>query len=102
MSIVPGSMIRLEIGQLPRAAAPRKTIMRLCAKDPAVQRAHRRRQDKRPSWQEWVRGGMMWHHQMKSRAEVTVQPGGSYTLRATVDVLRDLQSVKDYVRVSKA
>lgn len=45
---------------------------------------------------------MMWHHQMKSRAEVTVQPGGSYTLRASVDVLRDLQSVKDYVRVSKA
>jgi hypothetical protein len=101
MSVAPGSQIELEILRLPRRAAAVKTLTRLCAKDAEVRKAHRTRQKKRPSWQEWVRGGMMWHHQMKSVPMVTLKPGAKYAIRASVDVLRDLDSVSEYVKVSK-
>lgn len=102
MAVAPGSYINVEIRSLPRRAAALKTICRVCAKDAAVRRATRKRQEKRPSWQEWQRGGMMWHHQMKSPSLVRLEPGASYRIRATVDVLRDLESVKDFVAITPA
>ena len=100
MSVAPGSHIELEIVRLPRRAASLKTLARLCAKDADVRRSHRTRQKKRPSWQEWVRGGMMWHHQMKSTPMVTLKPGSKYAIRASVDVIRDLASIGDCVKVT--
>jgi hypothetical protein len=100
MDIQPGSRIRVEITRSPRAEAARKTLTRLCAKDPDVARSKRARKRKRPSWEEWIRGGKYWHHQMQSRTPVSLAPGASYSLLASVDVIRDLESVRRFVRVS--
>ncbi|MDX2197684.1 MAG: hypothetical protein SF069_01775 [Phycisphaerae bacterium] len=100
MAISPGSTIEIKIDKLPRNAAAQKTLVRLCCKDRNVVRAHRQRQAKRPSWKEWIRGGMTWHHQMESRPAVTIEPGAKYTIRASVDVIRDLGSVMSYITVS--
>jgi len=100
MDVAPGSTITIEITKAPRRDAACKTLYRLCRKDPAIAKRHRRHKDKRPSWQDWIRGGRYWHHQMKSKAATRLRPGEVYTVRATIDVMRDLESVKDFVKVA--
>lgn len=102
MTIAPGSTIKLEIAKLPSNAAASKTLVRLCRKDPTIQRHHRHQQRKRPSLEFWNRGNKQWHHQMKTQSPVTLRVGGAYTIRATLDVIQDLASVEKWVKVSKA
>ncbi len=99
MSITPGSLVTLEITARPTSEAARKTLVRVCRKDADVHRRYNLRKRKRPSWQEWRRGGRMWHHQMKS-LPMAIEKGASYTVRATVDVIRDLESVARFVTVN--
>jgi hypothetical protein len=99
MNIAPGSTVSIEIAVAPKNAAACKTLTRICAKDAAVGRARRWRKTHRPSRETWRRGGKMWHHQMKSRLPVNIAPGAKYTVQATLDVIRDLQSVARYVTV---
>ncbi|RMF85851.1 MAG: hypothetical protein D6744_00715 [Planctomycetota bacterium] len=100
MDIRPGSDITVEITATPTGAAARKTLTRVCSKDPHVAKLHRYRKTHRPSWTDKRRGGRFWHHQMKSRPAVRLESGAKYSLRATVDVIRDLQSVRRWVKVS--
>lgn len=102
MAIAPGSTVTIEITHTPRCQAAQKTLRRLCAKDRAVAKLQRYRKRHRPSWEEWRRGAMTWHHQMRSRPAVDLASGASYTVKATLDVLRDLESVADCVKVSPA
>lgn len=99
MNIAPGAKVAVEVVATPRNEAARKTLQRLLRKDPAVVRANRHVTRKRPSLQRWRRGGKMWHHQMKSKPGVELTPGRRYTLCATVDVIRDLASVRRWVKV---
>jgi hypothetical protein len=100
MDIAPGATLLIEITAPPRRASARKTLYRVCRKDPALDKRHRRQKTKRPSWQDWIRGGKFWHHQMKSKPIAELEPGCKYTVRASVDVMRDLESVKTFVKVS--
>ena len=100
MDIAPGSTVNIEITKRPRSAAARKTLARVCQKDPDVAKHRRIQKAKRPSWQEWIRGGRYWHHQMKTKPSANLEPGSAYTVRATVDVVRDLQSVKGCVNLT--
>jgi hypothetical protein len=102
MDIAPGSNVTIEITKVPRGDAARKTLYRVCRKDPDVARQHRRQKEKRPSWQEWTRGGRFWHHQMKSKPAASLKPGEVYTVRASVDVMRDLESVKRFIKVTSS
>ncbi|MBK9126396.1 MAG: hypothetical protein IPM13_01145 [Phycisphaerales bacterium] len=102
MDIQPGSKVTVELTRLPRRAAARKTLARLFRKDPVVARAQRKIARRRPSWQEWTRGGNLWHHQMRSDPGVSLRPGSKYCLLATLDVVRDLNSVADCVKVTPA
>jgi hypothetical protein len=100
MNIVPGAPISIEIILTPRRAAARKTLLRVCEKDPAIALRRHAQKTKRPSWQEWIRGGRHWHHQMKTKPGASLEPGSKYTVRATVDVMRDLESVKKFVKIA--
>lgn len=102
MDIQPGQNIKVEITSRPTSEAAEKTLLRLFRKDPDVKRAHRHRKEQRPSWQTWRRGGKMWHHQMKSRPMIRLEPGASYHLFASMDVIRDLHSVERCVKVASA
>jgi hypothetical protein len=96
----PGKMLSVEITAPPTNDAARKTLIRLCRRDPRVARHQRAQKRKRPSWESWRRGGRQWHHQMESQPPVKLTPGSRYALRATVDVLRDLETVKRWVKVT--
>ena len=100
MDIKPGTAITVELTTRPTSAAAEKTLIRLFRKDAKVTRHHRHQTTKRPSWERWRRGGKMWHHQMKTEPAVRVAPGAAYKIRATVDVLRDLETVKRFVKVT--
>ena len=100
MDVAPGGTVSIEITAAPKNAAACKTLARLGAKDPVVSRAKRWRKTHRPSRETWRRGGKMWHHQMRSVLPLEIKPGAKYTLHATLDVLRDLQSVARYITVS--
>ncbi len=100
MDLTPGQTISVEITSPPRAEAARKTLVRLFRRDPAAARQHRQQKRHRPSWQTWRRGGRMWHHQMKSQPPFALTAGRKLSIVATVDVIRDLESVGRYVRVS--
>lgn len=102
MDIKPGSLVTVELTKFPRRDAARKTIARVFRKDPAVARAQRKMHRQRPSWEEWTRGGNQWHHQMLSATGVSLKVGSKYSVRATVDVIRDLASVADVVKVTPA
>jgi hypothetical protein len=100
MSIAPGTTVTMEITAVPTREASRKTLMRLCRKDAGIARHHRTQTSKRPSQASWRRGGKMWQHQMRTRPVIRLAPGVKVTLRATVDVIRDLASVNRWVKVS--
>lgn len=100
MDIQPGSQVTVEITATPRTPAAEKTIERVCRKDPVIKKKHRRLKELRPSWQEKRRGGRWWHHQMKRGRFVHLTPGNQYDVLATLDVIRDLDSVADYVKVT--
>lgn len=99
MDIAPNTAVTVEIVKRPASVAARKTLDRVCRKDPTVAKAIRKRKERRPSWQTWQRGGRMWHHQMKSHSGIRLEPGASYQLTATLDVLRDLASVERFIAV---
>ena len=100
MEIAAGRNVSIEITALPTNAAAVKTLTRICSKDAAVAHAKRVRKNHRPSFETWRRGGKMWHHQMKSRSPVRIERGAKFSVLATIDVLRDLESVKRFVSVS--
>lgn len=100
MDIAPGKKVTIEIKATPSTPSGRKTLVRICAKDPAMRKLARSRKAKRPSWQEWQRGGRLWHHQMRSAAPVQLSPGRRYAVLATLDVIRDLASIERWVTVT--
>ncbi|MFO0838904.1 MAG: hypothetical protein U1D55_10290 [Phycisphaerae bacterium] len=99
-AIKPGTSVQLEISRLPTSESGTKTLVRLCRKDASVVRHHRQQKRKRPSREEWRRGGMTWHHQMESKAAVSLKVGARYQIRATLDVLRDLESIARFVKLT--
>ena len=96
-----GGKVTIEITKLPASEAARKTLVRLCRKDPRIVQHHRTQQSKRPSWERWRRGGKMWHHQMRTQPAVTLSTGQKFSILATLDVVRDLESVKRFVKLAK-
>ncbi len=102
MSIAPGTQVSVEIVETPTNAAARKTLTRIARKNADLAKSVRQRKQKRPSLQSWRRGGRPWEHRMRTTPGVSLAAGQSYSVRATVDVLRDLASVERFVKVSPA
>ena len=100
MDITPGTTVTVEIAKAPRSEAARKTLVRLYRHTAEARQQQRRQKNQRPSWQTWRRGGRMWHHQMKTKAPFTPNPGSRFALLATVDAIRDLASVARFVKVT--
>ena len=99
MELIPGQTVAIELVATPRNAAARKTLTRLWRHDPAVSRQQRLQKRKRPSWTTWRRGGRLWHHQMRTKPPVELTPGQRLTVVASIDVIRDLASVRRWVKI---
>lgn len=99
--IKPGQWVTIKIIKQPRAAAQRKTLIRLCEKDPAVKVERVRLKRARPV-RFHRRGGRPWADRPARIAVVKTSPGATYRIFASVDVCRDLASVAKHVEVKPA
>jgi len=99
--IKPGQWVTIKIIKQPRAAAQRKTLVRLCEKDPAVKVERVRLKRSRPV-RYHQRGGRPWAGRPARIAVVQTSPGATYRIFASVDVCRDLASVANSVEVTPA
>jgi len=99
--IQPGQQINVTVTSEPKAAAQRKTLIRLCEKDEQV-RAERKRLKRARPVKYHRRGGRPWGDRPYRVAVVKTTAGASYKIFASVDVLRDLKSVEKHVEVTPA
>ncbi|MEM6391779.1 MAG: hypothetical protein AAF797_03315 [Planctomycetota bacterium] len=103
--IAPGSDVKVTITKTPTNAAAEKTLVRLLHKDAAVAAEQKRLQkSRRKNEKLTVRGGRLrvWEHRQVKIASASPTLGTTGTLKATVDVLRDLASVDRFVEVTPA
>ena len=99
--IKPGQWVTITITKQPRAAAQRKTLIRLCEKDPAV-KVERVRLKRSRVVRYDRRGGRPWADRPARIAVVETRPGATYRVFASVDVCRDLASIAKNVEVKPA
>lgn len=102
MDITPNTDVTVEITARPTNRSARLTLERLCRKDPALSKAYRRFMEKRPSARDKRRGGRWWTHRMQTKPNFEIEPGRSFSVRTTLDVVRDLESVEKFVKVTTA
>lgn len=103
LDIAPGTKVTVKITKRPTSAAAAKTLQRLLAKDPVVQKEDRRQTKVRKvGFRTQQRGGRDWEVRVVRQELVKAVPGEQGTITATADILRDLKSVERFVEVSKA
>lgn len=99
--IKPGQWVTITVKTQPRSEGGRKTLARLLEKDPSAKKERERAKRSRPREQH-SRGGRMWNDNPPMIKVVTVKPGASGRIFASVDVLKDMASVAQYVEVAPA
>ena len=102
--IKPGSDIQIKVVKRPTNAAAAKTLVRVLAKDPTHKAEFDRlAKVRRRGYNPQPRGGRTYAgHVVIRKKPVTGSLGEQGTVKATVDVIRDLRSVQRFVEVSAA
>ncbi len=101
--IAPGSRIHVKIVKEPTSAAAAKTLVRILSKDAGVQAENARQREIRTRlYNPKRRGGRTYAGHVVKQHPVKGCAGESGTITATLDVLRDLNSVQRFVEVSAA
>ena len=101
--IAPGSKINVKIVKQPTNTAASKTLMRVLAKDSAVNAEHERQAKiRKTNSSPSRRGGRLYGGRVVKQHPVKGQLGEAGTVTATLQVLRDLGSVQRFVEVSQA
>ena len=99
--VKPGQWVTIRITRSPRAESRRKTLIRLCEKDPAVRKERARLSGSRHV-RYHRRGGRPWADRPARLAAVCLEPGSTYKVFASVDVLGELKSIESNVEVKPA
>ena len=98
-NIKPGQWVTVKIMKQPRAESRRKTLVRLCEKDPAM-RKERVRLKRARIVKFHRRGGRHWAARPYRVATVCTAPGSTYRIFASLDVLRELKCIESNVEVA--
>jgi hypothetical protein len=96
MDIQPGSQVTITVTRSINTANAQKTIARVFLQDPAIRKTRRMAPKKVMHTR---RAGRIWNHRPRGSDAVVPTTGESATVQATVDVIRDLQSVSRYIDV---
>lgn len=99
--VKPGQWVNITVVKRPRAAAGVKTLERLFGRTVSARKARERQAKARPIT-DHRRGGRMWKDRPPHIRVVEIKAGATCKLFASVDVLRDLESVANSVQVSPA
>lgn len=102
--VAPLKTITFTVKQVPQRTAQVKTIRRLMQMQRDVQRALdlrarlRRREDNKRG----IRSGRIWVDRAKASKVVRVEPGETFTLTVTPQIMPDLESVKPFLEAKAA
>lgn len=99
--IKPGQWINVKVTAVPKSAAGKKTLTRIFEKDRQVQ-TERKRLAKSRKPRSHIRGGRPWFDRPGRLAVVETKPGSTYKVFGSVDVLRELESLKGCVEITPA
>jgi len=99
--IKPGQWVNVKVAREPKSAAGKKTMIRLFEQDDDVKRERQRLSRSRLT-RHHRRGGRLWADIPSRLRIVQTTPGATYKIFASVDVLRDLQSLARHVEVAPA
>jgi hypothetical protein len=94
--IKPGSTVEVKVVKAPRTQPARYTLGRIFLRDPAVRKS--RSSDAKPV-REHRRGGRMWRARPRGTVLQIPAVGDTCTVRASVELLRDLANVTKFVSV---
>jgi len=101
--IAPGSDVKVTITNRVTNEAARKTLQRVLAKSDDAKAEKKRQQKVRERHNRpYIRSGRVWVDRVPKFPVVSLEPGSSETIKATVDVLNDLKSVQRFVEVQPA
>lgn len=103
LSIEPRDTVTFLVTRAPRREAERKTIQRLMRMQPDVQRglkmlAKRRRQHDNITK---TRSGRPWVNRARTTKLTRVEPGETFTLTITPQIIPDIKSVQAYLKAKK-
>ncbi len=101
--IAPRNTVTFTITKTPERPAQRKTIQRLMRMQPEVQRglsklARRRRQEDNVTN---IRAGRRWVNRARTTKITHVEPGETFTLTLTPQIIPDLKSVEKFLEAKK-
>lgn len=99
--IKPGDWVNVTVKKQPRSHGGRKTLLRMLAKDPTVRKDRERMKKSRPR-DEHQRGGRLWQDYPPHLRPKTIEAGTTFRVKATLDVLKEMQSVAEYVDMAPA
>lgn len=101
--IKPGQTIRCTVVKEPRREDARQTLSRLMRFDPAIKRKLKRAQEHRMrTLHVRSRGKRPWAVRRKSARYALPHEGASWRMPFVAHVMKDFESVSDYVKVEAA
>ncbi len=102
--IAPLETLTFTVEKVPKRAAQVKTIERLMKLEPDRQRTLRHLQRQRRIYDNVVsvRAGRRWINRVRATKVARVEPGETFTITVTPQVIPDLRSVEKFLKVAKA
>lgn len=103
LNVTPGSVVTVTITRNPRSERAAKTLSRLFGGDVANRKKARTRgRILAQTAEQRRRGGRLWTVKSKAPRLLQPRPGDTCKLHATVQVLRDLDSVQSCIELAPA
>lgn len=96
-----GEWVSVTVKKEPRTHGGRKTLLRMLAKDPGVRKDRERMKKTRPRG-EHQRGGRLWQDYPPHLRPTTIAPGTTFRVKASLDVLKEIKSIEQYVELAPA
>ena len=102
--ISPLKTVTFTITKVPKAPREHKTIVRLMKMQPDVRRDLRRLAKRRRQHDNIItrRGGRLWLNRARATKPVRVEPGETFTLTITPQIIPDIKSVQPYLKATAA
>ncbi len=102
--IAPQQTVTFTVTAVPQRPAQRKTIERLMKMQPDVQRTLRHVAKRRRLHDNvvYIRAGRRWTNRATATRVAHVEPGETFTLTLTPQILPDVRSVQRFLKAAKA
>ncbi|MBX3374555.1 MAG: hypothetical protein KF817_12055 [Phycisphaeraceae bacterium] len=98
--LLPGKTVTFTVSCPPRTPAAQKTLQRLMRMQPKIQRGLSRLRKLRDTRNDpRQRAGRVWIVRVQTTKLTRVEPGESFTLRLTPQILPDIRSVADHLEM---